>query len=538
MFAQRSFEELGTPLADVTFCVVDLETTGGSAADCSITEVGAVRVRRGEITGTFQTLVNPGQPVPAFIRLLTGITDDMLVEAPDIAAVLPPLLEFVGGSVIVAHNARFDMSFLNASLVANGYGPLENRVVDTALLARKILAGETPNHRLATLSTLLRCPHQPCHRAYADVLATIDVLHHLIERVAGFGVTTLEDLLAVSSTRLDGTFTKIKLAEDLPRARGIYRFVGASGNTLYVGKAADLRSRVRSYFYGDPRRRIRDLLRETQSIAVEAHSSMLEAEVAEARAIARELPPYNRAGKRRAQWYLRLALSASTPRLAPARVPKEGRDLYLGPFNSARVVHTLIDALRDAFRIHRCADPARCRGCALAEIGACSGRASIRSEIRRTAAAIVADPAALAEPLRRRMRKLAEQQRFEEAAEVRDRGELLERTLCREAELRALLDAGEIAIAFQGRAHLIRDGQLAASCDFIDDGTDVARLRSAARWTPVHDYWPAGQRSEAAAVASWLRRSGADVRLLCVERTWCLPAGARPTATFSVHKPL
>jgi DNA polymerase-3 subunit epsilon len=536
MLAQRSFEELGTPLADVTFCVIDLETTGGSPADCAITEIGAVKVRRGEITGTFQTLVNPGHPVPAFIRLLTGISDEMLVEAPRIETVLPPLLEFVGGSVVVAHNARFDMSFLNTSLLAGGYERLQNRVVDTAMLARKILAGETPNNRLATLSSLLRCSHQPCHRAYADVLATIDVLHHLIERVAGFGVTTLEDLLAVSSSRLDGTFAKIKLADDLPRGRGVYRFLGASGNTLYVGKASDLRARVRSYFYGDPRRRIRDLLRETQSIAVESHDSMLEAEVQEARAIARELPPYNRAGKRCARWYLRLALSARSPKLAPARVPKEGRDLYLGPFTSARVVHTLIDALRDAFRIHRCADPARCRGCALADIGACSGRSSARREVRRTAAAIVADPAAVVEPLRRRMWKLAEQERFEEAAEVRDRGELLERTLCREAELRALLDAGELAILCDGRAHLIRDGQLAASADFRGDGDDLARLRVAARWTPVHAYWPPAPYREAAAVSSWLRRNVGDVRLLFAERAWCLPAGARPSDAFSVRR--
>jgi DNA polymerase III subunit epsilon len=537
VFAQRSFEELGTPLADVTFCVVDLETTGGSPVDSAITEIGAVKVRCGELQGTFQTLVNPGQPVPAFIRLLTGISDDMLVEAPDIASVLPAFLEFVGGSVLVAHNARFDVSFLNAALVADGYTTLGNRVVDTALLARKVLAGETPNNKLATLSALLRCAHQPCHRAYADVLATIDVLHHLIERVAGFGVTTLEDLLAVSSTRLDGTFTKIALADDLPRAVGVYRFLGASGNTLYVGKAADIRARVRSYFYGDPRRKIRDLLRETQSVAFECHRSMLEAEVAEARAIAREVPPYNRTGKRAASWYLRVALSARSPKLAPARAPKEGRDLYLGPFPSARVVRTLIDALRDAFPIHRCSDPARCRGCAFATIGSCAASPnSQRNEIRRAAAAIVSDPTAIVEPLRRRMWKLAEQERFEEAAEVRDRGGLLERTLCRETELRALLDAREVVFAHEGRAHLIRDGQLAASVDSHADGSDMDRLRAAARWTPVGSFWPHHARGEALVVASWLRRNAGNVRVLGVERSWALPAGARMTTTFSVRQ--
>lgn len=536
VFAQRSFADLGTPLSDVTFCVVDLETTGGSAVDSAITEIGAVKVRRGEVLGTFQTLVDPGRPVPAFIRLLTGITDDMLIEAPEIAAVLPSFLEFVGGSVIVAHNARFDVSFLNASLISAGYRVLSNRVVDTAMLARKVLAGETPNNKLSTLSTLLRCAHQPCHRAYADVLATIDVLHHLIERVAGFGVTTLEDLLAVSSTRLDGTFSKIGLANDLPRAPGVYRFLGANGNTLYVGKAADVRARVRSYFYGDPRRKIRDLLRETHAIAIEPHHSVLEAEVAEARAIARELPPYNRAGKRASQWYLKLSLNGSAPKLAPARSPRDGRDFYLGPFGSARVVRTMIDGLRDAFSIHRCSDPARCRGCAFLEIGTCAGPSiAQRDEMRRAAAAILANPSSVVEPLRRRMWSLSDQGRFEEAAEVRDRGELLERTLYKEAELRALLDAGEVAMAHHGRAHLIRAGQLAASVDFLADGTDLLRLRAAASWEPVHSYWPEPVRTEAAVIVSWVRRHAAEIRVLEVERSWALPAGARRTACFSVQ---
>ncbi|MGH2754747.1 MAG: exonuclease domain-containing protein, partial [Actinomycetota bacterium] len=235
MGVQRSFEELGSPLSEITFCVLDLETTGGSHVDSSITEIGAVKVRRGEVEGTFHTLVDPGRPVPAFIRLLTGITDELLIGAPDINAVLPSLIGFVEGSVLVAHNARFDVGFLNAALRRAEYPAIANPIVDTALLARKILAGEVPNHKLSTLARHLRCAHQPCHRAFADVLATIDVLHHLIERVAGFGVTTLEDLISISSARLDGTFGKIRLTDELPRAGGVYRFVGSRGQTLYVG---------------------------------------------------------------------------------------------------------------------------------------------------------------------------------------------------------------------------------------------------------------------------------------------------------------
>jgi DNA polymerase-3 subunit epsilon len=111
--AQRSFDEIGRALRDTTFCVVDLETTGGSPrAGDRITEIGAVKVRAGEVLGEFQTLVDPGTEIPAFIGVLTGITNAMVAQAPPITAALPAFLEFAAGSVLVAHNAGFDVGFL------------------------------------------------------------------------------------------------------------------------------------------------------------------------------------------------------------------------------------------------------------------------------------------------------------------------------------------------------------------------------------------------------------------------------------------
>jgi DNA polymerase-3 subunit epsilon len=118
---QASFEDLGTPLHEVTFCVLDLETTGGSTADCFITEIGAVKVRGGEIIGTFQTLVDPGAAIPPSIVLLTGISQSMVIDAPQIETVLPTFAEFVGSAVIVGHNVRFDLGFLDAAADRLGY---------------------------------------------------------------------------------------------------------------------------------------------------------------------------------------------------------------------------------------------------------------------------------------------------------------------------------------------------------------------------------------------------------------------------------
>lgn len=483
---QISLDELGTPLAEVTFCVVDLETTGGSPAAAEITEIGALKVRRGEVVGTFQTLVDPGEPVPAFIRLLTGISDELLVDAPAIEAVLPSFLSFVAGTVLVAHNARFDISFLNAALKRRGYERLPNRVLDTATLARKIVAGEVPNNRLATLARYLRCANQPTHRAFPDVLATTDVLHHLIERVAGYGVTTLEDLAAMSSSRMDGTFHKISLAEGLPECCGIYRFLGASGNTLYVGKATNVKARVRSYFYGDPRRKIRDLLRETQRIEVERFETTLEAEVHEARAIQRELPPYNRAGKRTGAWYVKVSDKAAG-KVGPTRVPKNDGSAYVGPFASLKVARTLVDALRDA---------------------AVDG--------------IERDPDPVFDALEARMTRLARLGRFEEAAEVRDRAGFLARALAGAAETRALVDAGDVVLGIGNRALLVRNAQLAAAVNADEqDPCDVyARLASIAVAEPVGSYFSAAVLAEARVICSWLRRNPDRTRIVYVTGDW------------------
>src|SRR5438128_2249618 len=136
---QASFDELGTPLREVTFVVVDLETTGGSPGDCEITEIGAVRVRGGERLGEFQTLVNPMATIPPFVAVLTGITDSMVASAPTVGAALPAFLEFARGAVLVAHNAPFDLGFLRAGCERLGLGWPDPAAVDTARLARRVL---------------------------------------------------------------------------------------------------------------------------------------------------------------------------------------------------------------------------------------------------------------------------------------------------------------------------------------------------------------------------------------------------------------
>jgi DNA polymerase III subunit epsilon len=215
----------------------------------------------------------------------------MVAGAEPIETVLPCLLEFLGTAVFVGHNASFDWRFLQANLERHGYQRATNRVVCTARLARKLLPrDEVPNVRLATLAAYLGASVTPCHRALTDARATVDVLHSLLERAGSFGVLALEDLIEFPSARADANCKKVHLADRLPRAPGVYLFRDAAGRVLYVGKAKDLRTRVRSYFSGDGRAKVADLLRELATIDHLRCATEFEASVREVRLIQRHRP--------------------------------------------------------------------------------------------------------------------------------------------------------------------------------------------------------------------------------------------------------
>lgn len=194
-------------LSETTFVVLDLETSGASPKSGSaITEIGAVKVRGGEVLGTFKTFVNPGTSLPPFITELTGITDAMLIDAPRIESVLPLLFEFLGSdksTVFVAHNAPFDLSFLKASAALHGYTWPNFRVIDTVKAARFVLTkDDVANYQLGTLALYFRTEIAPNHRALDDALATVDVLHGIIERMGTFGITTINQMLDAGAKKV------------------------------------------------------------------------------------------------------------------------------------------------------------------------------------------------------------------------------------------------------------------------------------------------------------------------------------------------
>lgn len=431
--AQQRLDDLGTPLHDVTFAVVDLETTGGSPEDCRITEVGAVKVRHGERLGELATLVDPEQPIPTGVTALTGITEAMVRRHPPIQAVAPALIEFLRGCVIVAHNARFDTSFLNAAFSRLDYPLLDHPVVCTAALARRLVREEVRDCRLATLAQHLRARTAPSHRALADARATVDVLHALLERAGTYGVVTLEDLIEFSCARNAPLFrSRASMADGLPRTPGVYAFRSATDEILYVGKATDLRARVRQYFGSDDRRRVLDLVKESSRVDHWSTPTPIEAEVRELRLIHEHAPRFNRRARHpgRAVWVT--LTSERYPRLSIVTSPRRDSVASLGPLPSRRVAQRVVDAVHDATRIRRCTDrigaSTRFPACVLGEMERCTAPCdgSIRPDAyQQLLAPVVAasrgDPRALAATLDDRLRTLASAARFEKAAETRDR---------------------------------------------------------------------------------------------------------------------
>ncbi len=541
---QQTFDELGTALRHITFVVVDLETTGGSAtAGASITEIGAVKVCRGEKLAEFQTLVRPSQPIPPFISVLTGITNSMVADAPRIEAALPAFLEFARGAVLVAHNAPFDVGFLRHYCELMGIGWPRFDVLDTAKLARRVITrDDAPNCKLSSLARLFRSTTTPNHRALSDARATVDVLHGLMERLGNLGVHTLEELQTFSSRVSSAQRKKRHLAEQLPHSPGVYLFRDGRGRVLYVGTSKDLRARVRTYFTAsETRSRMGEMVGLAESVEGIVCATALEAEVRELRLIAEHKPRYNRRSKfpERVSW---VKLTVETwPRLSLVRKVLNDDADYLGPFRSRQQAEAAMSALHESFPIRQCSDrlprqPSR-SACALAEMGRClapcDGSASERDylvTVESLRHSLDASPARVTAAVRQRMDLLAKAERFEEAASHRNRMTSFVRAAARTQRLRALTSCAEIVAARRGddsrwSVHVIRHGRLAAAGVIppgvsARDWTDTLQL-AADTVVPGPGPAPAATPEESEKLLRWLEQPG--VRLVHVEGTWSCP---------------
>jgi DNA polymerase-3 subunit epsilon len=388
-------EEL--PLEAARYVVVDLETTGLRPGRAAICEVGAVLVEGLTPTATFQTLVDPGVPLPPVVTSLTGIEDRDLKGAPSPIEAVKGFLDFASGAVLVAHNARFDIGFLDREVELIEGRRLAAPVIDTVGLARRLLAGRVARASLASLSHFFGTSTRPCHRALPDAEATAEILLRLIGLAQERGARTVADLGRLAAPRTRQVYDKRSLAFGAPSQPGVYLFSGKGEQVLYVGKARNLRLRLRSYFRSDRQRpAVEAALAAVERIEWRVLGSELEAALEELRLI-RELRPPANARSARPDRYLYLARRGD--RIVVTATPSR-----FGPIRSRRRAELAARALQ---------------GASEEELASLSAGGPLP-------------------PLRAKLRDLSECLRYEDAARLRDRIGALEQVVADLGELERL----------------------------------------------------------------------------------------------------
>jgi len=457
-------------LERATFVVFDLETTGlrpGVARPC---EIGAVRVRGLELCERFQTLANPGARLQPAVAALTGLRDEELRRAPPVAAVVRRFLDFAADAVLVAHNARFDMAFLDNETMRLSGRRVAAPVIDTVALARRLLARQHVS--LAALAYRFATDAHPCHRALPDAEATAEILVQLIGLAQERGARTVADLSELAATRPRRVHRKRSLAFGAPQQPGVYLFRDAHEQVLYVGKARDLRARLRSYFRSDRQRpAVEAALGALARIEWRLTGSELEAALEELRLIRSLRPPAN-ARSARPDRYVYLRRHGGS-------IVCSARPGELGPLKSRRRAHLAARALQGV------------------------EWESVEEALPR---------------LRLKLRRVASELRFEDAARLRDRIAALEEVCDELARLRRLraLAVCVVAPALDGdgrRGFFVAKGQVVCARPYTGPrGLEwEAGLAAVRRAEPTHDPDAA---DDLLTVASFLRRPGPELDIV------------------------
>ena len=559
---QPTFDEIGRALIDTTFVVVDLETTGGSHSSSAITEIGAVKIRGGEIIGEFQTLVNPESPIPAFITVLTGITDAMVIAAPKIGEALFSFLEFAGSpedTVLIAHNAPFDIGFLKAAALQCATPWPKFQVIDTARIARYVVTrDEAPNCKLGTLAAFFGASTNPDHRALSDARATVDVFHGILDRLGSFGVTTLEDLKTFSNRITDSQRKKRYLSEGLPSSPGVYIFRDEQRQPLYIGTTRNLKNRVRSYFTAaETRKRMHDMITLAHYLDYIETPTIIEAEVRELRLIAEKQPRFNRRSKfqEKAVWVK--ITEESFPRLVSVRGQRGLSDDvgWCGPFNGREEATRAIEAIYEVTQIRQCSPRITLNSmksaspCALFDMKKCGapcvGKESVdtyASHVMTTRVSLHHDATTILNSINQRMKELAEQERFEEAAELRNRLSSFIRGTARGQRIRSLTRVPHLIAALPLSPQswefvVIRFGRLAGTAQGTSTNyKDVIESLTLTADVVVDngEILPASHHEEVEVLLRYLSQEG--VRLVDLDGEWSLPTFGSGSARQNLER--
>jgi len=354
---------LEQPVATAEFLVVDTETNGLGGDACEMTEVGAVLVGGGELHDRWSSLVRCNRPLGRGIQRFTGITQEMLADAPGLEAVLPPLAELLEDRILVAHNAPFDRRVLRQAFDLIGLDWPNPPVLCTAALARKLLPLQN-KRGLGVLAGALGIDVELAHRALADAETCARVLCALFPRLCANAVTIADAVTLAHPHRRRTAGRKRRTAAmtpppqldftDLPKDPGVYLFRDDAGRVLYVGKSVSIRSRARAHFA--PSSGPADWTVQASVVDYQSTNSELGALVLENRLIKQHRPPGNIRLARQDErlCYIRCRLDIPFPILEVASDPASGHAVTIGPLRGRKLAHELVEQLDSLFGLRHC----------------------------------------------------------------------------------------------------------------------------------------------------------------------------------------
>ncbi|OGU56726.1 MAG: hypothetical protein A2V66_04655 [Ignavibacteria bacterium RBG_13_36_8] len=424
------------PIEEAEYCVFDFETTGTSPRFSRVIEIGIVKIKNLKIVDTYQRFIHPGMQIPKFITDLTGITNADIENAPFFDEIIDEIIDFFGESILVAHNIRFDHSFLKSEFRAAGYDVIENPAVCTLNLARKLY----PDLRSKSLSSLtkhFKIRHRNVHRGLGDATVTAKLLLKMLKALKEeHDIETVSDLLtsqSIPQTKPQFRIIKKKLSEDLlniPESPGVYFFKDSSDKIIYIGKSKSLKQRIKNYFSNTAPKKSKRIVRKASRLGYSITYSELTALLLEAELIKIHRPHFNTLLKKYpTQYFIQIGLTEEYPTLSlSSKFDFDGND-YFGPYNSRETANTLIDIIDKTFQLRECSPKEfkKQRKCYLADIQRCyapcidkTQQANYREELIKAYDFLSGQNQFALDRLLNRMKLLSEKKKYEEAAEIRD----------------------------------------------------------------------------------------------------------------------
>jgi DNA polymerase III subunit epsilon len=528
-------------LAATPFVVLDLETTGGSAAFDRVLELAAIRIENGVVQERLEHLLEPGIPIPPFVTRLTGINQALTRGKPRLDSFLPDLRSMLDGAVVVAHNASFDCNFLSQAFARAGL-PWDGQKLCTLRLARRLLPG-LPSYRLDSVCAVLGLPYVQRHRAGPDAEATLLLLQQLIERALSRGIDTLSGLLRLQSqpvtrARRKGRVDEAQVAS-LPTGPGVYLLKDAHGQVMYVGKSVNVRHRVRTHLrpsgtaHGRGQPRLRRRLPHIAEVEAIETRTELEALLLESKLVKRYLPAANSLLRDYHDYpFIKLDLRDQHPRLEATRERPTDGAAFFGPFRRPGVVASAVVFLSEQLGLRQCSGPLKPNQspCPLLEMRKCLGPCvgAVSAEQYRVVAeeagrVLRGQDSGVLDRAAERRDALAEALRFEDAAELRDRMRDLEQVVSVQQRLAAFAERNVVLVSPERqpdrtRLLLIRAGRLVDEVSLAVNATP-SHLRHLLRRTfgsPTSAQVTRDELDDLLIVDAWIRRHAGAMREVAV----------------------